>query len=237
MEQAGWTKPGYDAEGWEPAVSVDGPAGTLRAQSHEPIRVTETVTPVEITEPEPGVYVFDLGVQIAGWAQLTVAGEAGTEVSMRYGERLDDDGLVTIPSYGNFHSVPRAQTDIYVLDGDGRERWEPSYTYKGFRFIEVRGLPSEPSNRTVMGRRVHNDFASIGHFESGSPLLNQIRGNVRRALLNNHHHVISDTPVYEKAGWTADAQLTAVEICIEDNLNPVIVTKADIACHFLGGDF
>lgn len=129
QEQPGWTTPAYDASGWEQAEVVDGPSGTLRAQLHEPIRVTETLEPVEIAEPEPGVYVFDLGVQIAGWAQLTVEGEAGTEVSLKYGERLGDDGLVSIPSYTNFHNVPRAQTDVYVLDGEGVEVWEPSFTY------------------------------------------------------------------------------------------------------------
>jgi alpha-L-rhamnosidase len=200
---------GYDAPGWEQADVTDGPSGRLRAQLHEPIRVTETVEPVEITEPEPGVYVFDLGVEIAGWAQLKVNGPAGTQVSLRHGERLDDAGLVSIPSYTNFHQVPRAQTDVYILSGDGEEVWEPSYTYKGFRYVEVRGLPSAPSTDTVVGRRVHNDFASIGHFASGSDLLNKIRRNTRRALLNNHHHIPTDTPVYEKAGWTGDAQLTA----------------------------
>jgi alpha-L-rhamnosidase len=214
-EQPGWSNAGFDASDWVPAEVVEGPAGVLRAQKHEPIRVTETVEPVEITEPEPGVYVFDLGVQIAGWAQLTVEGDAGTEVSMHYGERLDDDGLVTIPSYGNFHSGPRQQTDLYTLAGDGTEVWEPSYTYKGFRYIEVRGLPEAPTSESVVGRRVHNDFASIGHFESGSDLLNQIRDNTRRALLNNMHHVPSDTPVYEKAGWTGDATLTASTISYE----------------------
>jgi alpha-L-rhamnosidase len=214
-EQPGWSSAGFDAANWAPAQVVDGPTGTLRAQKHEPIRVTETVEPVEITEPQPGVYVFDLGVQIAGWAQLTVEGEAGSEVSLHYGERLDGNGLVTIPQYGNFHSVPRQQTDLYTLAGDGAEVWEPSYTYKGFRYIEVRGLSSAPTTETVVGRRVHNDFASIGHFESGSALLNKIRDNTRRALLNNHHHVPTDTPVYEKAGWTGDARLTASTIAYE----------------------
>ncbi|GAA3725762.1 alpha-L-rhamnosidase [Spinactinospora alkalitolerans] len=216
-EQPGWSGPDYDGvDAWESAEPSDGPAGSLRARPHEPIRVTETLTPVEITEPESGVHVFDLGVQIAGWARLKVHGEPGTEVTMRYGERLGDDGLVTVPQYGNFHDVPRAQTDTYVLGGGGGpEVWEPSYTYKGFRFVEVRGLPSEPTTETVQGRRTHNDFESIGHFDSGSELLNTIRGNTRRALLNNHQHVPTDTPVYEKAGWTGDAQLTATTMSYE----------------------
>ncbi|GAA1776599.1 family 78 glycoside hydrolase catalytic domain [Streptomonospora arabica] len=216
-EQPGWSRPDYDgADAWDAAELSEGPDGSLRARPHEPVRVTETLTPVEITEPEPGVHVFDLGAQIAGWARLKVRGEAGTEVTMRYGERLGDDGLVRVPQYDNFHDVPRAQTDTYVLGrGKRPEVWEPSYTYKGFRFVEVRGLPSEPTKATVQGRRTHNDFASIGHFDSSSELLNTIRDNTRRALLNNHQHVPTDTPVYEKAGWTGDAQLTASTMSYE----------------------
>ena len=209
FEQPGWATAAYDEAAWGAATVVEGPSGAPRPQLNEPIRVTETIQPASITEPEPGVYVVDLGVQIAGWAQLTVQGPAGTSVSMAYGERLGEDGLVNVPSWGQFHSTPRAQTDIYVLGGNGREVWEPSFTYKGFRFIEVRGLPEPPTATTVVGRRVHNDFASVGDFDSSEPLLNQIRSNVRRALLNNHQHVPTDTPVYEKAGWTGDAQLTA----------------------------
>ncbi|PRY02490.1 family 78 glycoside hydrolase catalytic domain [Allonocardiopsis opalescens] len=220
LEQPGWSEPGYDDAGWEPAEPSGGPGGVLRAQPSEPVRVTETITPVAVTEPEPGVYVFDLGVQIAGWARLSVAGPAGTEVSMRYGERLDGDGLVTIPQYDDFHDVPRAQTDVYTLGGHaGGEVWEPSYTYKGFRFVEVRGLPAPPEAATVQGRRIHSDFASVGHFDSGSQLLDTIRGNTRRALLNNHQHIPTDTPVYEKAGWTGDAQLTSTTASYEFDMS------------------
>ncbi|MFC4561341.1 family 78 glycoside hydrolase catalytic domain [Nocardiopsis mangrovi] len=220
-EQPGWSTPGYDgAARWDRAEASPGPDGELRARPHEPIRVTETIAPVEITEPEPGVFVFDLGVQIAGWARLNVDGDAGTEVSLRYGERLDDDGLVSIPQYDDFHTVPRAQTDIYTLgDREGPQTWEPSYTYKGFRYVEVRGLPSAPTTGTLQGRWTHNDFASIGHFDSGSDLLNTIRGNTRRALLNNHQHIPTDTPVYEKAGWTGDAQLTATTASYEFDMS------------------
>jgi alpha-L-rhamnosidase len=81
--------------------------------------------------------------------------------------------------------------------------------------VQVTGLPGPPRAGTLVGRRVHTDVRSIGSFDSGEPLLGQIRGNVRRALLNNHHHVPSDTPLYEKAGWTGDAQLTATTATYE----------------------
>jgi len=214
-EQPGWDRAGFDDAAWDAATPVAAPAGALRGQAHEPIRVTETLRPVAVTEPRPGVYVFDLGVQIAGWTQLNVSGPAGTEVELYHGERVDDEGLVTIPQYTNFHELEQGQTDRYVLSGEDRETWEAKFTYKGFRYVQVTGLPGPPGPDTVLGRRVHNDVRSIGEFDSGEPLLGRIRGNVRRALLNNHHHVPTDTPVYEKNGWTGDAQLTATTAMYE----------------------
>jgi alpha-L-rhamnosidase len=234
-ERPGWDRPGFDASGWDAAALVDAPAGELRGQAHEPIRVTETVRPVAVSEPRPGVYVFDMGVQISGWSRLRVRGPAGTEVELFHGERLDEDGLVTIPQYQIFHQLDQGQTDRYVLSGDGEEVWEPRFTYKGFRYVQVTGLPGRPRHDTVVGRRVHNDVRSIGSFESGAPLLDRIRGNVRRALLNNHHHVPTDTPVYEKNGWTGDAQLTATTSAYEFDM-PRFHTKwlTDIAESQLG---
>ena len=213
-ERPGWDRAGHDEAGWDDAVEVDAPRGPLEGQAHEPIRVTETVRPVAVTEPRPGVHVFDLGVQIAGWSRLSVRGAAGTEVELVHGERLDAEGLVTIPQYEVFHDVP-GQRDRYVLSGRGRETWEPRFTYKGFRYVQVTGLPGPPDRDTLVGRRVHNDVRSIGGFSAGEPMLERIRGNVRRALLNNHHHIPTDTPVYEKNGWTGDAQLTSTTAMYE----------------------
>ena len=74
--------------------SVAGPKGELTAQMMPPIKVTKTVKPVKLTEPKPGVFVFDIGQNLAGWARLRVSGPAGTEVVMRYGERLNEDGTL-----------------------------------------------------------------------------------------------------------------------------------------------
>jgi len=41
-----------------------------------------------------GVFVFDMGQNFAGWAQLKVSGAPGTKLTMLFGERMAPDGAV-----------------------------------------------------------------------------------------------------------------------------------------------
>ena len=73
-EQRGWDRPGFDDSSWPRATSATETLGPLRAQSAPPIRVTKVLKPVKLTEPKPGVYIFDLG---RGSQELAAEGIAG----------------------------------------------------------------------------------------------------------------------------------------------------------------
>ena len=203
-----WTERGVDCESWPCAAVVDGPAGELTPQRMQPMRPVETLKPDTITEPADGIYVIDFGLMTAGWVELTVDGPRGATVSVTYGERLNDGGFVDVDQE---YVYERIQTDEYVLSGDETERWEPRFSYKGFRYVELRGLSVEPSPDDVRAKSIHTDVESNSgsRFGSSDDLLTCLHENTRRALLNNLHGIPTDTPVYEKNGWTGDAQLTA----------------------------
>ena len=200
-EKPGWDRPGYDDSTWQSAVSAAAPAGRMSAETTDPIRVVESITPTSVTSPKGGIHVVDMGRVMAGWARLSVSGPAGTKVTLRYGEKLNGDGTV---QYGNGLVTGRHQTDEYVLRGDGTEVWEPKFSYKGFRYVQVEGLAEPP---TVVGRLVHSDVANAGDFHSDNPLYGKIHAAMRRTVLNNLHGIPTDTPMYEKNGWTGDAQV------------------------------
>ena len=206
LVQDGWTSAGFDDTGWDHAVKVEPPAGKLRAQQHEPIKVMDTIRPKSVKEVKPGVYVFDFGVNVAGWAKLQAEGPRGTEVTLVYGEKLHDDGTVDIDQG---HIYAQIQTDRYILSGEGVETWEPKFSYKGYQYVQVSGYPGEPTLDSLEGRVIHTSVASTGEFSTSDPLLNQMNENVRRAYLNNLYDVPTDTPVWEKNGWTGDAQVMA----------------------------
>lgn len=196
----------------EPVRCVDGPAGRLVPQTVEPMQVVETLEAVHIDEPKPGVYVFDFGEMTAGWASLEVNGSAGTEIVLRYGEKRADDGTVAMAQP---HIEGDFQTDRYILGGDGSETWEPRFSYKGFQFVEVHGLSTPPTKETVRARVVHStvDEAVTSEFSCEDELLTRIHENSRRSFLNNFHGIPTDTPAYEKNGWTGDVLVGAEAAC------------------------
>ena len=154
-EMDGWDAPGFKPDArWQPAL-IDRAvkAGELVWQRSEPIRVTQELVPVAVTEPEPGVYVFDFGQSLAGWTRLKVQGAAGSTVEIIFNEMLDADGTVCRENT-RLDKMGQAQSQAvrYTLRGGGVETYEPHFTYMGFRYAEVTGLKVKPDASLLTGR-------------------------------------------------------------------------------------
>jgi len=214
LEQPGWDRPDFAAPaaatpaGWHPASLVEGPGGVLSSQMMPAIQVIETIVPLTMTNPAPGVYVFDLGQNISGWAQLRVNGPAGTDIRLRFSELLYDNGLI---NQENLRSA-RAE-DHYILRGDGAtEVWEPRFTYHGFRYIEVTGFPGTPRLDSIRGRVVHTAVSPAGNFSASTQILNDIQHLILWGQKTNLHSIPTDCCQRdERMGWMGDAQVTAEE--------------------------
>ncbi|MEK6479720.1 family 78 glycoside hydrolase catalytic domain [Catalinimonas sp. 4WD22] len=209
MEMPGWSQKGFDDSAWQNAELSQGPDGQLQVQMIQPIKAMREVKPVSVTEVDPGVWVFDLGQNIAGYSRLKVAGPQGTEVSMKMGERLHPDGTVEQKQILRFLRSGDAQTDRYILKGEGVEVWEPRFVYHGFQYVEVRGLPVAPTLETITGVVLHTAFDKIGSFACSDPLLNRTQQNMEWSFIGNYHGIPTDCPHREKIGWTGDAHLVA----------------------------
>jgi len=203
---AGWDKAGIAPKGWTAAQLVEGPKGVLQAANVEPIAPVEQIAPVSVTQVKPGVWVYDFGRIFSGWTSLDVSGPRGATVSLVASERTNDAGMV-VPASGLIDA--QLQTDRYTLAGKGRERWEPSFGYRGFRYVELRGFPGTPTLATLTGKVAHSAVARTGSFTSADKLLEAIDQASIRTILNNMHGYQTDTPTYEKNGWTGDAQASA----------------------------
>src|SRR5262249_7582481 len=153
-----------------------------------------------VSEPKPGVYVFDMGQNMVGWCRLLVSGPEGTKVSLRHAETLNPDGTLYLAN------IRSAQvTDTYTLKGHGREVWEPRFVYHGFRYVEVKGLPRKPTLSSLDGRVVHDDLESAGEFVCSNPLLNRIYANVVWGVSGNYRSIPTDCPQRdERQGWLGD---------------------------------
>ena len=213
-ERPGWDTPEFVAAGWGRPEPAAPPKGTLRAQTMPPVKVTETLVPVKVTEPNPGVFIFDMGQNFAGWCQLTVAGPAGTKVTLRHGERLAPDGMLDLhtPGGGNLDAYVLQgpfQTDTYILKGGGAEVWEPRFSYHGFRYVEMTGFPGTPTAENLRGRVVHTAFDPAGSFTCSNALFNQIQRMTLWTCRSNFHGYATDCPTREKNGWSGDSHIIA----------------------------
>lgn len=204
-----WNTAEFNDEKWFQPVEVNGPSGKLKSQMIQPIKIVETITPKKITEPKTGLYVFDLGRNIAGFAQLKISAAAGTEITLRYGERLFDDGTVDQRDVAQHVAGGVVQTDKYTCKGKGIEIWHPSFVYHGFQYIEVSGLPGKPVPETITGMVIHSAFESAGSFQCSNDLFNKIQQNALVSYKSNFTGYPTDCPQREKNGWTADAHLAA----------------------------
>ena len=135
---------------------------------------------------------------------------AGTTLSLTHCEVLGDDGL---PYLENYRTA--AVTDRIVA-GDGPLDFTPSFSYRGYRYTELRGLPDgcEPTDDTLVSQVLHNDCAVASRFSCSSERFNEIDRIVRWGLRSNLHSVPTDCPQRdERLGWTGDVNLFAPTSC------------------------
>lgn len=201
----GWNGPHFDDTRWHPAVEVGAPRGRLKAQMELPIRITEIVHPVRLTEPKPHVYVFDLGVNLTGWARFDAHGKPGQKIILKYDLELRPDGAVDM-HYDHSHTYGRFQTDELILNRQGSGRIDPEFTYHGFRYVEVDGLDYKPALASLVGVNVHTDWQSAGSFSCSNPAINRMQQAIRRTLSECAHSMPGEEPTREKMGWTQDGQ-------------------------------
>jgi alpha-L-rhamnosidase len=202
-EMPGWAEPGFDDSGWYGVEAEEIEDTNLVAQPDEGVRVIEELEAKTVTEPESGRYVFDLDRNMVGWVRLKVEGEAGTKVTLRHAEALNPDGTIYTE---NLRSA--RQTDTYILKGEGKEVYEPRFTFHGFRYVEVTGYPGEPQLEAVSGCVVHSATPPSGTFECSSSLVNKLQENIVWGQRGNFLSVPTDCPQRdERLGWMGDAQI------------------------------
>ncbi|NLX05480.1 MAG: family 78 glycoside hydrolase catalytic domain [Phycisphaerae bacterium] len=202
-EMLGWDEPGFVAAGWSPVRVLPHADQSERAglvgQCNEPIRVVRELRPVQITEPMPGVYVFDLGQNMAGWCRLKADAPRGARITVRHAEVLNEDGTLCT---ANLRGA--AQVNEYIWPGGQREL-EPHFTYHGFRYVEVTGLTAPPDEDTLLGRVFHSSARDSGEFSCSNELINRIMHCVQWVQRANMPSVPTDCPQRtERMGFTGD---------------------------------
>ena len=200
MEMDGWDRNGYDDSKWFRAELVEAPAGVLLPQPNPAIRKMEVVKPVELIEKD-GHYILDMGQNMVGWLKINIKGqEPGDSLTMRFAEVLQSDTTLQL---ANMRSAK--VTDLYVAKDKKPIVWEPSFTYHGFRYVEIKGLRKKPSLDSFEGHVLYDDMPATSSFECSDEIMNKVHRNAYWGIRSNYHGMPTDCPQRdERLGWTGD---------------------------------
>lgn len=204
-EMPEWDRSGFDEGTWHHMTVRATDDRKIEWQPNEPIRPLMDLIPEKVFETRPGVYVFDLGQNMAGTVRFKVKGPRGHTVTIRHAERLNPDGSL-------FYNLKGGLSEIrYTLRGDpDGEEYQPHFTYMGFRYVELTGTPSKPAKDAIIGRVFNSGMSEVGEFECSNSLINKLMSNLQWSLRGNFMGVPTDCPQRdERLGWMGDAQSTS----------------------------
>lgn len=159
-----------DASCWHPVVVTEGPAGQLRPETCQPVKIMEhhdvqswKYIPADSLQSASaktrrtvakGAFVCDMGQNLSGFPEITVSGRAGQKVTLIVSERLTAQGACDQSQTGRPHyyeytlngkSGGEAEPAFSFLTSSSAptETWHPRFSYYGFRYIQVEGAVME----------------------------------------------------------------------------------------------
>lgn len=232
---ANWDRAGYKDGAWSQAVELPAPAGELAAQRHPPIRAVREVRAVQLTEPKPGIFVYDLGEYLSGWPRYSKRAGHGLKVTLACNEKLERDGTVDMRELSEY-TLGRYQTDIMV--GKAGLTYEPRFTLHGFRYVQLEstqrlpagGFITNVSLGDVVGVEVRSDLPEAGGFASSDENLNAVYRLLLRAALGNLAGIGTDCPSREKLGWTYDGFVAMQAAANEHDVGQLCAKWVDDLC-------
>ncbi|MBE6580858.1 MAG: hypothetical protein E7650_04475 [Ruminococcaceae bacterium] len=215
-----WLFPGFDDSVWENALLREQPfGGVLKPTPCQPVRECAQLSPVSVKAAKDG-FLFDFGINISGYVDVTLEAPRGSEISFYYAEEIDEQGN---PAHNGmddtyFYAESPFQLNKLIASG-GKDRFKPHFSYHGFRYVLIKGISAPPT--AIVACFTHNDVARRSDFTSGSALLNYIFTASIRSTYANMFWCITDCPTREKLGWLNDAQASVEQTMINFDILPL----------------
>ena len=202
-------------ETWQNVRVTDAQAlgvGAITPQVSGLVKVMDRLSAQSVNKVADKTYIYDFGQNLAGVASLRFKAKADTEITLRYGEMLNDGNTGSDGPAGTLYTAnlrSAKATDHYFCKGDANgETYTPRFTFHGFRYLEITGL-SEPLPLTDVTALVwYSDMEDTGTVCTSDALLNQLVKNTYWGQRSNFLSVPTDCPQRdERRGWTGDAQI------------------------------
>lgn len=205
---------------WKPAteIGIDSTRCTdlaqwnpdaLRPTFGDRVAAVDTLVAVGMTEPRPGVYVYDMGQNMAGVPLIDFSTlQRGQTATICYAEVLYPD----MPQYAGHEGMIMTENlraamcrDRYTAAGSGNEVFSPRQTLHGYRFVEITGLDSPLPLEAVKSVPLSSIHSFRSGFECSDSLVNRLWENVKWSSLANFISIPTDCPQRnERLGWMGD---------------------------------
>lgn len=199
----GWNTASFDDGDWQRVETADYGYGNIISTVNEPVVRHEVVKPVKYIVTPDGDKVLDFGQNLVGWEIACLDGRKGDTVRIYHAEVLDKDGRFYTT---NLRSAKATST--YILSGEGKRRFEPQFTFYGFRYIKVEGIDGDLDPDDFAAQVVGSGIERNGSFSSSDEIINKLQSNIEWGLRGNFVDVPTDCPQRdERLGWTGDAQV------------------------------
>jgi hypothetical protein len=202
-----WKSPEAGA-GWLPAQVIPPCTPKTAAMDIIPVQRGGGLKPVKYWQIGPKTWLFDVGEMIHGWVKFSTKEPAGATVRLRYTEYAKDGVMENAPvSHWWCHGV--TQGDEIIADGKPHA-FEPTFTPKSFRFVEVSGVSQLPDDLVAVP--VHSGSPALATFTSSDPMLNRLFENGMRTFRNYMNNIMGDIP-RERCLWGAESIYSAIPAC------------------------
>ena len=222
-----WSTASYRDSSWEKSVEVplsgttntDVPWGNtpgvsdyskmvLEGQIGGTVRKIKELTAISVEEVRPGVFVYDMGQNMAGVPKISLKGFVpGKKIILRFAEVKypnlpeyeENAGMIMLENI----RAAMAQ-EIYITKG-GEETIAPRFTYHGYRYIEITGLEKPLPLNAVKGVVLSSVHELASKYETSNSKVNKLWENITWSTYANFLSIPTDCPQRnERLGWSGD---------------------------------
>lgn len=225
----GWATASYDDSGWKKATVVDQEKAIVEdkdiaayrmpavhdfsemkliGQYGETIKKVKELTAISMEEVRPGVFVYDMGQNMAGIPRISLSGEQpGTQICMRFAEVKYPD----LPEFSANTGMIMLENirgalaqDSYITKG-GDEVIHPRFTFHGYRFVEITGISKALPLNAVKGEVLSSIHKLASSYETSNEQVNKLWENITWSTQGNFMSIPTDCPQRnERMGWSGD---------------------------------
>ena len=179
MDLGLWTGTDYDDSKWIQAEAVYPPEGTLTPQPNPNIAVQDTVRPIAMFR-KGKAWILDMGQNMVGYLNMELNAsrlQNGDTLTLRFAELLKPDSNLYVDNLRSAEATDRYIVSSVETRHGTSLQWHPTFTYHGFRYVEISGLREEPKLENFQGLVFYDKMTAIGRFGTSNEILNAVHRN------------------------------------------------------------